>query len=68
MQMTWEDTTVETIRDLFRPRGRSVTEDAGQRKRSKRMRYFLAVFGTMHWADRVRRRRIPLARRGHIAL
>jgi hypothetical protein len=32
------------------------------------MRYFLTVFGLTHWAERVEGRRIPTARRRHIAL
>jgi len=67
--MTWEeDTFVERLRHLFRPR-RSPRPDGddAQRRRSNRMRYFLTVFGSQHWAERVDGRRFP-ARRGNIAL
>jgi len=65
--MTWEeDTLMDRLRQLFRSRGRNLSNDA-QRTRSNRMRYFLTVFGSQHWAERVDGRRIP-ARRGNIAL
>ena len=35
--------------------------------RSPEMRYFLTVFGSQHWAERVEGRRVP-ARHGNIAL
>jgi hypothetical protein len=67
--MTWEeDTLMDRLRQLFRSRANSA--QAGNdalRIRSNRMRYFLTVFGTQHWAERVDGRRIP-ARRGNIAL
>jgi len=66
--MSWEeDPTVERLRDLLRPHGYPYSEAEARRKRSKRLRYFLTVFGTMHWAERVEPRR-PIARRGRIAL
>jgi hypothetical protein len=67
--MTWEeDTTVERLRQLFRSRTNGNPQDLeAQRRRSNRMRYFLNVFGSQHWAERVDGRRIP-ARRGNIAL
>jgi hypothetical protein len=68
--MSWEeDTIVERLRQLFRPRGTPNPEPdpEEQRRRSNRMRYFLTVFGSQHWAERVDGRRIP-ARRGNIAL
>jgi hypothetical protein len=65
--MTWEeDTLMDRLRQLFRSRGTHRSNEA-QRTRSNRMRYFLTVFGSQHWADRVDGRRIP-ARRGNIAL
>jgi hypothetical protein len=65
--MTWEeDTLMDRLRQLFRSRGTNRRNEA-QRTRSNRMRYFVTVFGTQHWADRVDGRRIP-ARRGNIAL
>ena len=67
--MTWEeDTLMDRLRQLFRSRGTSArSNEEAQRTRSNRMRYFVTVFGTQHWADRVDGRRIP-ARRGNIAL
>jgi hypothetical protein len=67
--MTWEeDTLMDRLRQLFRSRGSSAQQDnEAQRRRSNRMRYFLTVFGSQHWAERVDGRRIP-ARRGNIAL
>jgi hypothetical protein len=65
--MSWEeDTLVDRLRQLFRSRGSKRSNEA-QRTRSNRMRYFLTVFGSQHWAERVDGRRIP-ARRGNIAL
>jgi hypothetical protein len=66
--MTWEeDTTVELLRHLFRSRTNEQTTSDMQRQRSNRMRYFLTMFGSQHWAERVEGRRVP-ARRGNIAL
>ncbi len=67
--VTWEeDTFMDRLRQLFSPRAKSAQGDAeAQRRRSSRMRYFLTVFGSEHWAERVEGRRIP-ARRGNIAL
>ena len=67
--MTWEeDTLMDRLRQLFRSRVSSAQADNEvQRRRSNRMRYFLTVFGSQHWAERVDGRRIP-ARRGNIAL
>ena len=68
--MTWEeDPIVERLQQLFRshvaPNARPDNE--AQRRRSNRMRYFLNVFGSQHWSERVDRRRIP-THRGNIAL
>jgi hypothetical protein len=66
--MTWEeDTLMDRLRQLFGSRRNVRPESEAQRTRSNRMRYFLTVFGTQHWAERVDGRRIP-ARRGNIAL
>lgn len=66
--MTWEeDTIVEGIRQVFRTRGNGRPDNDAQRSRSNRMRHFLTVFGSTHWAERVEGRRVP-ARRGNIAL
>ena len=67
--MTWEeDTLMDRLRQLFRSRVSSAEADNEvQRRRSNRMRYFLTVFGSQHWAERVDGRRVP-ARRGNIAL
>jgi len=67
--MTWEeDTLMDRLRQLFRSRFKGRQADNGARRtRSNRMRYFLTVFGSQHWAERVDGRRIP-ARRGNIAL
>jgi hypothetical protein len=58
--MSWEeDTMMDRLRQLFRSR-RSTTKQADnetQRRRSNRMRYFLTVFGSQHWAERVGGRR-----------
>ena len=68
LYMSWEeDPSMERVGDLLRPHGYRYIEAEARRKRSKRLRYFLTVFGAMHWADRVERRR-PIARRGRIAL
>jgi hypothetical protein len=69
--MTWEeDTAVERLRQLLHSRGtqNAQQDNDPQRKRSNRMRYFLTAFGAAHWAERVESRRMPLARRGNIAL
>ena len=68
--MSWENTIgIERFRDLFRPHGYPHPSAEGERKRSKRLRYFLTVWGAMHWAERVEwRRRLGLPRRGNIAL
>jgi hypothetical protein len=67
--MTWEeDTLMDRLRHLFRWRaGSAQADNEVQRRRSNRMRYFLTVFGSQHWAERVDGRRIP-ARHGNIAL
>jgi hypothetical protein len=66
--MTWEeDTLMDRLRRLFRSRQSSPQDSEAQRRRSNRMRYFLTVFGSQHWAERVDGRRVP-ARRGNIAL
>jgi len=67
--MTWEeDTLMDRLRQLFRSRASSAQADNEvQRRRSNRMRYFLTVFGSQHWAERVDGRRVP-ARHGNIAL
>ena len=68
LRMSWEeDLSMERLRDLLRPHGYPYSEADARRKRSKRLRYFLTVFGAMHWADRVEPRR-RIARRGRIAL
>lgn len=53
--MTWEeDTLMDRLRQLFglRRSDNKHPDDAIQR-RSNRMRYFLTVFGSQHWAERV---------------
>ena len=53
--MTWEeDTAVERLLRLLRPRGTENTQadDDPQRRRSNRMRYFMSAFGAAHWAER----------------
>ena len=67
--MTWEeDKLMDRLRQLFRTRVNNAERDTeAQRRRSNRMRYFLTVFGSQHWAERVDGRRIP-ARRGNVAL
>ena len=66
--MTWEeDTLMDRLRQVFRSRGRGAQADSeARRTRSNRMRYFLTVFGSQHWSERVDRR-IP-SHRGNIAL
>jgi hypothetical protein len=67
--MTWEeDTIVERILRLFRPSGNVQQDNEARRTRSNRMRYFLEVFGSTHWAERVDGPRVPFARRGRVAL
>jgi hypothetical protein len=66
--MTWEeDTLMERLRQFLRLRHKAPTDSEALRRRSNRMRYFLTVFGSQHWAERVEGRRIP-ARRGNVAL
>ena len=58
--MTWEeDTFMDRLRQLFRSRRNEIKQpdDATQRRRSYRLRYFLTVFGSEHWAERVEGRR-----------
>ncbi len=51
-------TLMDRLRQLFRSRIRSAQADNdAQRRRSNRMRYFLTVFGSQHWAERVEGRR-----------
>jgi hypothetical protein len=64
--MTWEE---EMLMDRRQGPLRSKGDpDEKRRKRSKRLRYFLTVWGAKHWAERVDGRRIVPARRGHISL
>jgi hypothetical protein len=66
--MTWEeDTIMDRLRQLFRSRVRGQADNEAARTRSNRMRYFLTVFGSQHWSERVDGRRIP-SHRGNIAL
>ncbi len=57
--MSWEDTLMDRLRQLFRSRRIDIKQpdNATQRRRSNRMRYFLTVFGSQHWAERVEGRR-----------
>ena len=58
--MTWEeDTLMDRLRQLFRSRRIEIKQpdDATQRRRSNRLRYFLTVFGSEHWAERIEGRR-----------
>ena len=58
--MTWEeDTLMDRLRQLFRSRRMEIKQpdDATQRRRSNRLRYFLTVFGSEHWAERIEGRR-----------
>jgi hypothetical protein len=56
--MTWEETEMERLLQLFRARtGNAQADNEAQRRRSTRMRYFLTVFGATHWAERVEGRR-----------
>ncbi len=55
--MSWEeDTLMDRLRQLFRSRRINVKQADSEtsRRRSNRMRYFLTVFGSRHWAERVR--------------
>jgi hypothetical protein len=66
--MTWEETMfVERLRGPFRPRGYPYSTSETRRTRSNRMRYFLTVFGAIHFAERIDARRVPLASRERIA-
>ena len=58
---------MDRLRQLFRSRVNARQDNEAQRRRSNRMRYFLTVFGSQHWAERVEGGRVP-ARRGNIAL
>jgi hypothetical protein len=66
--MTWEeDEHMQRLLQLFRSRGIE-TENAepdhdAQRRRSDRIRYFLTVYGSIHYADRVVGSQMPIARR-----
>jgi hypothetical protein len=64
--MTWEEDMPVGKQDL--PFRSQASEDEARRKRSKRIRYFLTVWGAMHWAERVEGRSIDAPRRGHISL
>jgi hypothetical protein len=58
--MSWEeDTLMDRLRQLFRSRRSNIKQpdNETQRRRSNRMRYFLTVFGSQHWAERVGGRR-----------
>jgi hypothetical protein len=57
--MSWEeDTLMDRLRGIFRSRLNSAKRDNdARRRRSNRMRYFLTVFGSEHWAERVEGRR-----------
>ena len=58
--MSWEeDTLMDRLRQLFRSRRIEIKQpdDATQRRRSNRLRYFLTAFGSQHWAERVEGRR-----------
>ena len=59
--MSWEeeDTIMDRLRQLFRSRRNDIkqADNETQRRRSNRMRYFLTVFGSQHWAERVGGRR-----------
>jgi hypothetical protein len=55
--MSWEeDTIMDRLRQLFRSRRINVKQADSEtlRRRSNRLRYFLTVFGSQHWAERVR--------------
>jgi hypothetical protein len=55
--MSWEeeDAIMDRLRQLFRSRRNDIkqADNETQRRRSNRMRYFLTVFGSQHWAERV---------------
>ena len=54
--MSWEeDTLMDRLRQLFRSRRIDIKQPdtETQRRRSNRMRYFLTVFGSQHWAERI---------------
>jgi hypothetical protein len=58
--MSWEeDTLMDRLRQLLRSRRLDIKQPdvEAQRRRSNRMRYFLTVFGTQHWAERIQGRR-----------
>jgi hypothetical protein len=58
--MSWEeDTLMDRLRQLFRSRRSDIKQpdNATLRRRSNRMRSFLTVFGSQHWAERVEGRR-----------
>jgi len=58
--MSWEeDTLMDRLRQLFGLRRIDLKQpdSATLRRRSYRMRYFLTVFGSEHWAERVEGRR-----------
>ena len=59
--MSWEeeDTIMDRLRQLFRSRRSNIkqADNETQRRRSNRMRYFLTVFGSQHWAEGVGGRR-----------
>ena len=58
--MSWEeDTLMDRLRQLLRSRRIDIKQPdvEAQRRRSNRMRYFLTVFGTQHWAERIQGRR-----------
>jgi len=50
---------MDRLRQLFRSRRNDIkqADNETQRRRSNRMRYFLTVFGSQHWAERVGGRR-----------
>jgi ligand-binding SRPBCC domain-containing protein len=64
--MTWEeDTRVERLRQLLRSWSITQQDNEARRKRSSRIRDFLTVFGSQHWAERIEARRLP-PQRGEI--
>ena len=50
---------MDRLRQLLRSRRIDIKQPdvEAQRRRSNRMRYFLTVFGTQHWAERIQARR-----------
>ena len=55
--MSWEeDKLMDRLRQLLRSRRINIKQADSEtlRRRSNRMRYFLTVFGSQHWAERVR--------------